>query len=64
MTIRKRIENLEQRIKPEPVLTCEVALIDEDNNTVKIMGSGKTMTLDEYERTKNDDTLNIMVYPV
>ena len=60
--IKKRVERLEKRIKPAPELTCQVVIIDDISGEVTILKTGEVMTLEEYEKTKNPDAINIQVY--
>ena len=64
MTIKKRLEQLEKKYKPAPEINVQVALVDDITGEVEILGTGEKMTLEEYEKRKNPDAVNIQVYPV
>jgi len=62
MTIKKRLEQLEKKYKPAPEINVQVAIVDDISGEVTILKTGEVMSLEEYEKRKNPDAINIQVY--
>ncbi len=62
MTIKKRLEQLEKKYRPAPEINVQVAIVDDISGEVTILKTGEVMSLEEYEKTKNPDAINIQVY--